>query len=89
MDLYKENLIASREALASQNLNLVDSNFSEKTKEGLKGNRLYIDENGMLRAVNPSLARATEKYMDENGLGMSKATEMVGASVTLVESPVL
>lgn len=89
MDLYKENLIASRKALTAQNLNLVDSNFSEKTKVGLKGNRLYIDENGMLRAVNHSLARATEKYMDENGLGMSKATEMVEASVTLVESPVL
>lgn len=90
MDLsYNENLIASRKALTSQNLNFVDSNFSAETMEGLKGNRLYIDENGVLRASNPTLARATERYMDANGLGMSMETEKVDTPVSLVESPVL
>ncbi len=89
MDLsYNENLIASKKALTS-NPNFVDSNFSVETMQGLKGNRLYLDENGVLRAVNPSLARATEKYMDANGLGVLMETEKVDTSVAFCESPVL
>lgn len=89
MDLgYNGNLIASRRAF-NENPKFVDGNFSDVTVNKLKRNRLYIDENGVLRAFNPTLARVTKKYMDANGLGVPKETEKVDTSVACVESPVL